>query len=186
MLIGLTGKMGVGKTTALAILSSYTENFNNVKFAQPLYDIQEFIYSRISSAYDRPPDFNKDRKLLQFIGSDWGREVIDKDLWIKIWKKTVSQLPNNSIITCDDVRYNNEAEAVRSMGGNVIEILSSKASSRISTTNGFFNHMSEQGISNNLINYTALNDGTLAEFHDKLKKVFESIKAQNNQVARSK
>ena len=45
-LIAFTGKMGSGKSTAIEELRKLV-NYQtaNVKFAQPLYDIQEFVYS---------------------------------------------------------------------------------------------------------------------------------------------
>lgn len=52
MIIGLNGTMGVGKSTAAALIDKVSINpVKLVKFAGPLYDMQEYIYRRISKAH---------------------------------------------------------------------------------------------------------------------------------------
>jgi dephospho-CoA kinase len=82
-LIAFTGQMGSGKSTAVSTLREFADNpVHNIKFAQTLYDIQNYIYERIESVYKRPEDFIKDRKLLQWIGTEWGRGTISESLWV--------------------------------------------------------------------------------------------------------
>jgi len=52
------------------------------------------------------------RKLMQTLGSDWGRDMIDEDIWIKAFKK--ANPSGNFIMT--DVRRENEAAFVRENG----------------------------------------------------------------------
>ncbi len=168
-LIGLTGGMGVGKSTALSIIAKANSKVELVKFAQPLYDMQEFIYSRIGSVIKRDESFTKDRKLLQWLGTDWGRDSISKTLWVDIWRSQVQNLFDFGCpVVCDDVRFDNEAETVRSMGGIVIEITSKHAAARINTQAGIAKHASESGLSRNLIDFSIENDDTLQAFQEKL------------------
>lgn len=92
-IIAFSGGYGSGKSTAATTLD---ETFLNqpiflVKFAQPLYNIQEYMYSTIARVHSRPADFVKDRKLLQWIGTEWGRGV-DENLWVNVWKDAVEHI----------------------------------------------------------------------------------------------
>src|SRR6185295_14386572 len=66
----------------------------------------------------------KDRQLLQFIGTDVGRYILDNDIWVNRFKedvyiaqKTAKLLYNKDLNFCsDDVRFNNEHLALREAG----------------------------------------------------------------------
>jgi DNA polymerase III delta prime subunit len=181
-LIGFNGKMGVGKSTAIQCLKRELEGTNTqvhlVKFAQPLYDIQEFVYNRISSVHKRQEDFTKDRKLLQWLGTDWGRDTISQTLWIDIWKAEVNVLNKlypNDIIICDDVRFDNEAETIYSLNGSVVKITSHETEKRIDTKTGICNHASEAGIWNQYIDYEIENNGSISDFNNKLTRMYKEF-----------
>lgn len=177
-LIGFTGPMGSGKSTAIEHIRNATNTpVNNIKFAKPLYDLQEAIYNRVSSVYRRPADFVKDRKLLQWLGTEWGRGL-DEDLWRKLWAAEVEHCYNhvpNGWIVCDDVRFDNEASLVKYMGGHVIRLECNRNLDRITTGNGITKHPSELGIAAEYVDYHINNDGTIEEFKTKLSEVFKQI-----------
>lgn len=167
MIIGFTGGMGVGKSTAVTLVTEffYPKFVTLTKFAQPLYDIQEFAYQRIEGAYKRPESFIKDRKLLQWIGTEWGRDSLSKTLWVDVWKADAEvKLFKGYIVICDDVRFDNEAETIRSMGGKIISITSNKVAARIDTGSGIKAHASESGISKFLIDAHIENNGTKDQY----------------------
>lgn len=139
-----------------------------IKFAQPLYDIQEFIYERIGREIPDP----KDRKLLQWIGTDWGR-AIDPDLWTGIWKAEVQRVLSKpaSLVVNDDVRFDNEAHAVRELGGIVVQVV---APAPLRLKRGKYenrSHASEKGISGDLIDHYLPNTGTLSDLNTNLTKL---------------
>lgn len=179
-LIGFTGKMGSGKSTAIQHLKDkYT--VCNIKFAQPLYDIQEYAYRRIHDVYTRPADFVKDRKLLQFLGTEWGRGMVGDTVWVDLWKKEISNRGQynslfevDELITCDDIRFDNEAEAIKALGGILVRIESDKANQRIDTTSGIVNHPSEQGISEKYIDFTIENNDSIKEFEAQIDLVYST------------
>ena len=182
MIIGITGGMGCGKSTAVETLVFGTLDTQHkirlVKLAQPLYDMQEFIYRRIDSAYARPKDFVKDRKLLQYLGTDWGRNEISSTIFIDLWKAEALRLEKEGyVVACDDVRFDNEAEVIRELGGKVIQIKSDNvyAKGRIASAKGFVNHPSENGISKHLVDFIVENNNTRTEYQDKLLNVFKQI-----------
>ena len=178
-LITFTGKMGSGKTTAIdCIRRLQRKMILSIKLAQPLYDIQEYAYQRIENVYRRPDNFIKDRKLLQFLGTEWGREGIRDSLWIDIWKDEVSntlQNYTNTLVITDDVRYDNEAKAVHELGGKVIKIESTRTDERINTKNGIVNHPSEVGVSPYLITATLKNDGTIDDLEKAILNLHKEI-----------
>lgn len=183
MLIAFTAKMGAGKSTAVDYLRatfSGEHHFTpvlNVKFAQPLYDMQEYIYGRVSSVHKLPEDFVKDRKLLQWLGTEWGRSL-SETIWVDLWKARVKSLmvdSPRSIIVCDDVRFDNEADAVHALGGSVVRITSDNTKDRIDTTSGIKQHSSETGINPKLVDYEVFNNGTIREFQLAIRNVYGLI-----------
>jgi len=169
MIIAFTGRMGSGKSTAIQILKDMGLDVVLIKFADPLYDMQEMIYRRIEGAYKRPETFVKDRKLLQWLGTEWGRNHISETLWVDLWKADAHYTQENypwKIIVCDDVRFDNEAETVRSLGGKVIKLETTKYTAH--NPNGISNHVSELGVDSKLIDDTILNNDSVDELRNQL------------------
>lgn len=184
MIIGFSGNMGSGKSTAvdcLRELHSSEHSFKavvDIKFAQALYDMQEYIYERISSVHKRPETFIKDRKLLQWLGTQWGRGTISETIWVDLWKARVKDIRLNfplSIVVCDDVRFDNEAETIRALGGFVVRINCGKTDKRIDTGAGIAHHASEAGINAKLVDYEINNSGTISEFKIAVRNLYGLI-----------
>lgn len=174
-LLAFTGKMGAGKSTVIDIIKQIypDDNIRNLKFAQPLYDIQEFIYRRVQTVHPKPEGFIKDRKLLQWLGTEWGRGI-SQSLWVDLWKEDVKYIREyypHDIFTCDDLRFDNEAVAIKQVGGHVIKIENSRGTSLITTANGTSNHASEQGIDPKYIDFVIPNNGTI----DELRKLVHNM-----------
>ena len=154
-IIGLTGNMGSGKSTTATILKKLAGPAHIIKFAQPLYDMQEFIYARAGL------EPVKDRRLLQWLGTEWGRSI-KRDLWVDIWKEDVAEcLERNkdAIVICDDVRFDEEAQVIKDMGGKVVRLVSDVT--RIDKVNT--GHDSEKGVLNSLVDATIYNNGSLED-----------------------
>lgn len=180
-IIGFNGTMGVGKSTAVGLLDQYLiatldQGSRLIKFAQPLYDIQDMVYDRISDVYERPETFIKDRKLLQWIGTEWGRGTISDSLWVDLWKAEArNALGFELVVICDDVRFNNEAATIKEMGGIVVKLTSNRADDRIDTKAGIAAHASEAGISDKYVDFIIENNGTLGEFETALCRFFKEF-----------
>ena len=56
----------------------------------------------------------KNRRLLQWIGTEWGRSI-DSDLWLKALKNKITKLQEDYIVV-PDVRFPNEAEFGKEKG----------------------------------------------------------------------
>lgn len=179
-IIAFTGPMGSGKSEAIKTLRQFVGESGNpvilVKFAQPLYDMQEYIYKRVDSVHTRPESFIKDRHLLQWLGTEWGRNTIDQDLWVKLWvaavQKTVIENPG-AIVVCDDCRFDNEAEVVQSVGGQIVKISTAKNGERIDTS--LSSHQSENGISLKFVDFIIENNDTLEHYKNQLTYLYNKL-----------
>lgn len=176
-LLGFTGIMGSGKSTAINLLEGMVDApVINVKFAQPLYDMQEYAYNRIKSVYTRPETFIKDRKLLQWLGTDWGRSTIGNNVWVDLWAATVKErlaMAPNALIVCDDVRFDNEATAVKALGGHVVQLRVN--ASRAEAKAGIANHASENGVDTNLLSAIIDNTGSIDDLKASLQMLNKTL-----------
>lgn len=109
----LVGGAGAGKSIAAQFLID-TLDYRTAKFAYPVYDIARNYFGMKE----------KDRKLLQLIGTESGRDYIDRDIWVKrfvedtmIANKAASLLGQRGMhFVSDDVRFRNEHELLKKAG----------------------------------------------------------------------
>lgn len=172
-LIAFSGPMGSGKSTAVQYLVDRIENIKLIKFAGPLYDMQEFIYRRVEKVYKLPAGFIKDRQLLQWLGTEWGRSR-NPEMWVKLFENdVVGTLSQGNPVICDDLRFNNEAIIVKQLGGAIIKLRTNKNHERIDTS--LSAHASETGIDDKYADFIIDNNGTLEDYEYKLKEVFSMM-----------
>lgn len=173
MLIGLCGAAGCGKTTVAEGLRDRC-GYRIVSFADPLYDA-------VSAITGVPVDRLKDRAvkeaelehigkspryLLQTLGTDWGRRLVNENVWVNA---AMARIAADEDIVIADVRFDNEADAIRDRAGKVFYVIrpgwqclqSSEAT-----------HASEQGVSVEKIDGYIANDGTVDQL---LSRVTELI-----------
>lgn len=174
-ILAITGKMGAGKTQVTDLIKAKAQvPITTIKFAGALYEMQNALYKIINKPIPQP----KDRKLLQWLGTEWGR-AIDKDLWTKLWKERAEFFLNSnheSVVLCDDCRFDNEAELITEMGGNVVEVYADQAirAKRIPLVET--GHASENGISSKLITTRIQNEDGMKELEANVNFVLTSAK----------
>lgn len=131
-IIGLySPAQGSGKSTIAQILKN-KHGYECVSFAGPLKQMCLAFFEGMGYSKEQACHliYNKDyvlpglnitvRKIMQTIGTDWGREIIDNDVWVKIWQMRISQF---ALVSVDDVRFENEARAVKDMGGQLWKVI---------------------------------------------------------------
>jgi hypothetical protein len=166
-LIGLHGPAGCGKDLA----ASMVPGARRVGFADPLYRGLAAMLGipeerlrdraekerRVGAAINASP-----RRLLQTLGSEWGRSLIDHDLWVKLararWREALGDF---GCVVVPDVRFANEADAIRADGG-VIWLVYRPNVAAVAP------HESENGIPLEMVDSLVVNTGTVDELRERV------------------
>lgn len=136
--IGICGAAGAGKSTAAERLVK-TWRFNRVRFAGPLKAMMAALglsAEQLDGNLKEEPSpllqGRTPRQAMQWLGTEWGRNLIGPEFWIAAWQAAVERVPPAftyhggfdpiRLIVADDVRFANEAKAIRDRGGIVIRI----------------------------------------------------------------
>lgn len=127
-LIGLAGAKGAGKDTVGEIIG-HTNGFARIALADPLRaGLQSMFGLEIEVFEDRglkelPIDWlsTSPRRLMQTLGTEWGRNHIAHDVWLRVAARRIEKEEAPGVVVTD-VRFEDEAAWVRSMGGVVWHI----------------------------------------------------------------
>lgn len=112
----ISGQQGSGKSTLASALEqeAYKHNLNpkRMKYADVLYDIHDAIWDLMKQYGIKKDKLLKkgekiDGKLLQVIGTEWGR-YRDPNLWVSIMRERIKDENGEKLIIIDDVRFPNE------------------------------------------------------------------------------
>ena len=103
------------------------------------------------------------RRLLQRLGTEDGRKTIGEDVWVKALLG--AGMPTRLAIT--DVRFPNEGDAIRALGGLVVRV----ERPGVGPING---HESETALDGYDFDLVVVNDGTLDELADEMEAVLAS------------
>lgn len=165
-LIGLTGKARSGKDTA-ADYAAKKWGAQRYAFASPLKKGLRAMLGLDSEHTDgglkEMPLLrfgNKSpRQMLQTLGTEWGRQLVNDTIWVDLglyeWEK-YRAMGQSLIIT--DVRFDNEAQAIRDAGGVVCHIIRVDAET-------VSEHSSEAGVQCLPGDFAIANVGTLQAFY---------------------
>ena len=178
--IYFVAKAGAGKSySANFLIGKY--KFQVAKFAYPVYMIAEKYFNMV----------NKDRKLLQIIGTEAARDNIDSEIWVNRFKedmetvKLTASILNLSIpkFVMDDCRFPNEHKILQELGfvGIYINVSDEKRKERLINRDGSaqektLNHKSETLIDTFKDELIQLDgSGSLEESYKKLNKLLQKI-----------
>jgi len=164
MLIGFSGKKLSGKTTAAKSLKGFTR----LSFADPLRAILDstnplvkgdkrwshFTYNEVKG---RETGF-EGRRLLQTLGESI--KDIDPEFFVRAMRDRLIIEMRNSSVVIDDVRFESEAELIRSFGGIVIDLVNTSALADNDT------HVSEVGIMADCAIYAADDDSLITQVRE--------------------
>jgi hypothetical protein len=104
--------------------------------------IVEAIDALVDSGIFNPPGTTTSaRKIQQLLGTEWGREQINENLWLYMFDKDCAAAGEYVIV--DDCRFPNEVTHIHSKGGVVVRIRSADDET---SNNGIAGHASEQEI----------------------------------------
>lgn len=115
-LIGIAGPARAGKDTlASYLLDNLSDDWSRSSFADPIkamlsvigVDCSDDTKAVIDDSYGVTP-----RHMMQTLGTEWGRHMIDGDIWVKAF----ARLNAGECVIVPDVRFENEAALVREHG----------------------------------------------------------------------
>ena len=146
MIIGLAGGKGCGKSTVAKIINKL-HGYEVISFATPIKEMLRVLGLGDAELHDPTikeiplDEYGKSpREMMQLLGTEFGRNMIDGRIWITALRKQLNPQTNYVI---DDVRFDNEARFIRERGA-VIHV------ERERDIDGD-THISEAGISDDLI-----------------------------------
>lgn len=149
--------------------------FNLVKFAGPLKDMTRvFLFSlgmENEEIQERVEGMRKmedipglqgvtTRRIMQTIGSDWGRDILYPDLWTDIAIAAVRrQLRTGQSVIVDDLRFPNEMRALECLGAFTVRVI--RPDRRLVPS------AYEGQLDGEVFCATLYNDGSLSDLHAK-------------------
>lgn len=136
-LIGLAGAGGAGKSKAARELA--VMGFAPVVIGDPL----KAAFSALLAALGIPPaevqrmaegDLKRTpcaalggrtpTEAMQSLGTDWGRGMIDPDLWVRPARARLeAALAGGGRVVCEAVRFDNEGQMIKDLGGEVWRVV---------------------------------------------------------------
>jgi hypothetical protein len=174
--IGLHGFAGTGKDTVAEILAQY--GYTRVAFADvlrealyvlnPVILFDEYGYDqRVQTLVDNlgwdeaKRQYEEIRRMLQVLGTEVGREMIDQNVWVdSVFKK----LDEGKKYVFTDVRFVNEHHAIDSRLGTLIRI----------DRPGYGpvnDHKSDKGLPPEWFDAAIVNDGTVEDLNTKVREI---------------
>lgn len=171
VLIGIAGAMGAGKTTAADIIvKAFTDagiEASRESFATP---IKQMLMIGLGLSSDQVWGGSKNvvderygetpRRMMQTLGTEWGRDMIDPDTWVKVAAHRCELL--EGAVVFDDVRLPNELEWIKDNGGVVVYLNGREDSAGIAP------HISEVSMSSTSGVIPILNNGTEQDLAKKI------------------
>lgn len=176
-LIGLHGKAGSGKDSSVDHLFC-----KKLAFAKDLKDAAKVLFEFTDDQlYDNKEKEKMDvrygkspREILQLLGTEFCRGVIDQKFHINKMRRKLEELKNTDelVIICD-VRFLDELELIKEYGGAVIYIKRTGIVGGTTTTQS--GHVSEKKLDDSLFDHVVVNDGTIDDLQRKIDKIIENL-----------
>lgn len=176
-LIGISGFAHSGKDSFAKFLKKENKDIKITSFAKPIKKIMiKCLGFTKKQVYDQKKKEKIDRfweisprKLMQLIGTEMFRKIFRDDIWIKVFDKKFRKSKNKFFII-PDVRFDNEAEAIKRNGGVIIKI-ERKHDNVVGK-----DHESEKGIDEKFIHIKVDNNGSLSELKETATSIINILK----------
>lgn len=170
-LIALTGKAGAGKDSVADVLCR-DHGFVRYAFAKPLKDMLKAIgvdcSERSTKELPHPVFGASPRKMAQTLGTEWMREMICKDGWLKLAAQFIGNhdAVNTQGIVVTDCRFPNEAAFIAERDGVIWHIERPECPVVAA-------HSSESGLTKEPGDLVLVNDGTLDDLSNQVRLAIE-------------
>lgn len=165
-LIALIGPAGCGKTTIAKYLSE-EHNYAHLKFADGLKNMLRSIgltEEELEGDLKETPSLTlmgkTPRHAMQTLGTEWGRNCINKDIWTTLFYLKCSRIFDlNMNVVVDDLRFLNEAKIIKELNGNIIEIVRPG----LDESKNLYSHLSETESKDIKADWTIINYSSIDE-----------------------
>ncbi len=171
-LIALVGTDGAGKSTVAGHLEM-EHAFEQVALADPIFAMVLALFNEagVESCWATERAFKEQptpvlgisyRRLAQTLGTEWGRDILGADIWLKVLcRKIAVAQQHQAHVVVSDVRFPNEAAALDELGAVLV---------RVDRPNlpGVEPHQSEAWITHLPYQHRLVNDGSLANLYDQV------------------
>jgi hypothetical protein len=170
-----------GKSTiAEYIIEQY--EFDRIKFADPLYDMIEslarYVFCSEGDIIEYVYGNHKEtpwpivgvstRQLLQSLGTEWGRQIVDPNIWLNIAIERIRRRGDGVRIILDDNRFKNEFQWLYDNDAVPIRIV--RPNIQYGGT-----HSSEGQLDNLPFDYTIVNDGAIDDLKRKVDAIMDEV-----------
>jgi hypothetical protein len=99
------------------------------------------------------------RRLMQLLGTDWGRKLVHDRIWVEAWEIMAAK---NRYSVADDCRFPNEYKAVKTIPGAQVWRITRQSAVITSV------HASEGALDTVAVDHEITNDTTVGELHLKI------------------
>lgn len=175
-LIGVSGRKRSGKDSFAERLTT-AHGFTRVAFADPMRELALALDPLISEGWrlselvdafgwEGAKENPEVRRTLQRLGTEGGRKVLGENIWVDTAMTTAHAIGGPVVFT--DVRFPNEAQAVKRAGGVVVRI------ERQGLPAGDL-HSSETAMDDWLFDFIVHNDDTLDALHSEADRVLSHV-----------
>ncbi len=177
-IIGIGGRAGSGKDTLAARLVKQ-HGFVRLAFADPLKEgaavmfrlsgdqIHGSLKEVTDERYGKSP-----RQIMQALGTEFGRNLIHPDLWVRAARARIDEFRDfvapPAGVVMPDVRFPNEAEAIREWGGELWRVERPGIAAVAA-------HVSEHALDTCSFDARFVNDRSIEELHADVDRAFESL-----------
>jgi hypothetical protein len=95
---------------------------------------------------------------MQLLGTEYGREMVHPDIWLILARRKIEAFMQYRSVVVSDVRFDNEAEMIRGMGGQIIHLVRPGISAVAA-------HVSESGVARHASDMEYRNTGEIADLY---------------------
>lgn len=166
MTIGIIGHIGAGKSTVAQILT-VQHGFTRYKFAGKLKAMlavlgltERELEGDLKEAPCALLGGMTPRGAMRTLGTEWGRYLIDEDMWVRFAMVELDRCTKMSPVVFDDVRFPNEAHSIKDRGGVIWHVMRDNK--------GATKHASECGLHKIIPDEIIMNNGTLEELAEEV------------------
>jgi hypothetical protein len=179
-LIGLTGRKRSGKNTVATILR-IEHGFHETSFAEP---IREFTMKLLNLTPEQLDSWKEEpilwldgkvtpRQIMQRMGTEFGRQMVHPELWVRRALLGVEgYLKIGRSLVLSDVRFQNECDAIRALGGVIVHVRRPSADCVVDT------HESERPVPAKFGDFFIDNDGDIDQLETRVEQTLTHIRTQ--------